>query len=72
MKNILHLINVWSDSGIEKSLSVKEISEMMRPVGNENIKLPRSFAHHLRVILDTENEKKLAKDKCIKECDHID
>lgn len=43
-----------SIAGVEKALSVKEISELMTPTEEEKLKLPRSFAHNLRIIIDAE------------------
>jgi hypothetical protein len=42
---------------IEKVYSLKEISEFMTPIEENKLKLPRSFAHNLRVIIDAENAK---------------
>jgi hypothetical protein len=37
-------------------VSVKEIADKMTPVREETLRLPRSFAHNLRIIIDSEYE----------------
>ncbi len=40
--------------GDEKKLSVDEIAERMTPVEEGSLRLPRSFAHNLRIIVEAE------------------
>jgi hypothetical protein len=54
MTNIFYYLGLGARTSIEKALSVKEISELMTPIEEEKLKLPRSFAHNLRVIIDAE------------------
>jgi hypothetical protein len=55
MINLFNFFNLISHSEKTKSsLSVSEIAEMMTPVAEESLRLPRSFAHNLSVIIQAE------------------
>ncbi len=44
-----------------KSISVHEIAQKMQPVNEASLRLPRSFAHSMRNLLETEYDKPIRK-----------
>lgn len=45
----------------DKPISVREIAQKMQPVDEASLRLPRSFAHSMRNLLETEYDRPIGK-----------